>query len=116
MVNLGATFFTQPGVFVPDANVIGMLYQYNVLIVPNWTIRIDRQTGKSYVNIQRGDSVQVSGTLGSALGQRYRIDVYGDLACDPSGHGEARWYLGSIDSVATDPVFGQAAFSAVLPS
>ncbi len=34
MVNLGATFFTQPGVFVPDANVIGILYQFNVLIVP----------------------------------------------------------------------------------
>lgn len=66
--------------------------------------------------VSRGDSVQVSGTLGSALGQRFRVDVYGDLACDPSGHGEARWYLGSIDSVATDSVFGQAAFSAVLPS
>jgi HlyD family secretion protein len=30
----------------------------NVLIVPNWTIRIDRQTGKSYVDIQRGDKVE----------------------------------------------------------
>ena len=30
----------------------------NVLIVPNWTIRIDRQTGKAYVDVQRGDKVQ----------------------------------------------------------
>ncbi|CAG0936388.1 Leukotoxin export protein LtxD [Thermoflexales bacterium] len=30
----------------------------NVLIVPNWTIRIDRQTGKAYVYTQRGDKVE----------------------------------------------------------
>lgn len=30
----------------------------NVLIVPNWTIRIDRQTGKAYVYVQRGDKVE----------------------------------------------------------
>ncbi len=30
----------------------------NVLIIPNWTIRIDRQTGKSYVNIKRGDKIE----------------------------------------------------------
>jgi len=30
----------------------------NVLIVPNWTIRIDRQTGKSYVDIKRGDKIE----------------------------------------------------------
>jgi len=34
MVNVGETFFNQPGVFVPDANVIGILYQFNVLIIP----------------------------------------------------------------------------------
>ena len=34
MVNLGAAFFDQPDVFVPDANVIGVLYQLNVLIIP----------------------------------------------------------------------------------
>ncbi|MEZ5570471.1 MAG: exosortase H-associated membrane protein [Halioglobus sp.] len=34
MVNLGQTFLTQPGVFVPNANVIGILYQFCVLIVP----------------------------------------------------------------------------------
>ena len=34
MVNLGAQFFNQPGVFVPNADVIGILYQFSVLIVP----------------------------------------------------------------------------------
>lgn len=34
MVNLGGTFFEQPDVFVPNANIIGILYQFNVLIVP----------------------------------------------------------------------------------
>lgn len=34
MINLGGTFFDQLGVFVPNANVIGILYQFNVLIVP----------------------------------------------------------------------------------
>jgi HlyD family secretion protein len=30
----------------------------NVLVVPNWTIRIDRQTGKAYVYVKRGDKVE----------------------------------------------------------
>ena len=34
MVNLGAYFFDQSGVFVPDGNIIGLLYQFSVLIVP----------------------------------------------------------------------------------
>lgn len=34
MVNLGAAFFDQPGVFIPDGNLIGVLYQFNVLIIP----------------------------------------------------------------------------------
>ena len=34
MVNLGGTFFEQPGAIVPAANVIAILYQFNVLIVP----------------------------------------------------------------------------------
>jgi hypothetical protein len=34
MVNLGANFFGQSGVFVPNANLIGILYQLSVLIVP----------------------------------------------------------------------------------
>ena len=34
MVNLGAAFFDQPDVFVPGANLIGLLYQFNVLIIP----------------------------------------------------------------------------------
>ena len=34
MVNVGAPLFDQPEVFVPDANLIGLLYQLNVLIIP----------------------------------------------------------------------------------
>jgi hypothetical protein len=34
MVNLGPIFFDQPGIFVPNSNVIGILYQLNVLIIP----------------------------------------------------------------------------------
>jgi hypothetical protein len=34
MVGLGPLFLAQPGVFVPHANVIGILYQFSVLIVP----------------------------------------------------------------------------------
>nr|WP_240732730.1 exosortase H-associated membrane protein [Halioglobus maricola] len=34
MVNLGALFMEQPGIFIPNGNVIGLFYQLNVLIVP----------------------------------------------------------------------------------
>lgn len=34
MVGLGTTFFEQPGVYVPDPNLIGLCYQLSVLIVP----------------------------------------------------------------------------------
>jgi HlyD family secretion protein len=30
----------------------------NVLIIPNWTIRIDRGTGKAYVNVRRGGQIR----------------------------------------------------------
>lgn len=34
MVNLGTLFLEQPDVLVPNANVIGILYQFSVLIIP----------------------------------------------------------------------------------
>lgn len=34
MINLGALFFEQPDTFVPNGNVIALLYQLNVLIIP----------------------------------------------------------------------------------
>jgi len=34
MVSLGTRFLDQSGVYVPDANLIGILYQFSVLIVP----------------------------------------------------------------------------------
>lgn len=30
----------------------------NVLLVPNWAIRIDRATGKTYVNLKQGDTIR----------------------------------------------------------
>lgn len=34
MVNLGGLFFQQPDTFIPSGNVIALLYQLNVLLVP----------------------------------------------------------------------------------
>lgn len=34
MVGLGSAFLQQPGVWIPDANLIALFYQINVLIVP----------------------------------------------------------------------------------
>jgi hypothetical protein len=34
MIGIGKPFFEQPDVFVPDPNLIALLYQFNVLIVP----------------------------------------------------------------------------------
>jgi len=34
MTGLGTHFLDQPGVFVPNANLIGILYQFSVLMVP----------------------------------------------------------------------------------
>lgn len=34
MVNLGPLFFEQPGVFIPNGNLIALVYQLNVLIIP----------------------------------------------------------------------------------
>jgi len=34
MINLGADFLDQPGVFVPGPDIIAILYQLNTLIIP----------------------------------------------------------------------------------
>lgn len=34
MVNLGGLFMEQPGIFVPGANLTGLIYQFNVLVMP----------------------------------------------------------------------------------
>jgi len=57
--------------------------------------------------------VTISGTLNSIVTSNFRIDFYGNLECDASGHGEGRTYLNS-KSVSTDEP-GNASFSIDLP-
>lgn len=40
MINVGAPFFNQPGVFVPNAEVIAITYQFSVLIVPTLALAV----------------------------------------------------------------------------
>ena len=57
IIGLNPTDLPVRGGMSANADVITEVRE-NVLIVPNWTIRIDRQTGKSYVYVQRGDKVE----------------------------------------------------------
>ena len=57
IIGLDQTALPVRGGMSANADVITEVRD-NVLIVPNWTIRIDRQTGKSYVYVQRGDKVE----------------------------------------------------------
>jgi parallel beta-helix repeat protein len=59
-----------------------------------------------------GGATTVRGTLGSKANQTYSVDFYSDAACDPSGNGEGRTYLGSAD-VTTD-ANGDAAIAETL--
>lgn len=51
----------------------------------------------------------VSGTLDSTASRSFRVEAFSSPACDPSGHGEAAAYLGSVD-VTTDAA-GAASFT-----
>jgi HlyD family secretion protein len=57
IIGLDKTDLPVRGGMSANADVITDVRE-NVLIVPNWTIRIDRQTGKAYVYVQRGDKVE----------------------------------------------------------
>ncbi len=48
-----------------------------------------------------GGSTVVMGKLNSAASQPFFIDVYRNLAADPSGYGQGQYYLGTV-SVTTD--------------
>jgi parallel beta-helix repeat protein len=43
-----------------------------------------------------------SGTLGSRPGRAYRIEVFGNTACDPSAYGEGQTFLGAVTTGMTD--------------
>ncbi|MFN0279865.1 MAG: cohesin domain-containing protein [Pyrinomonadaceae bacterium] len=61
-------------------------------------------------------STTVGGTLNSTPGQSFSIDVYSNTACDPSGHGEGRTYLGTATNVITDGTTGNASFTVTVPA
>jgi hypothetical protein len=47
-------------------------------------------------------STMVSGTLNSAAGVAFDVDIYSNLTCDGSGNGEGRTYLGSVTTGNTN--------------
>lgn len=57
IISLDATTLPVRGGMSANADIITDVRE-NVLIVPNWTIRIDRQTGKAYVNLRRGETIE----------------------------------------------------------
>jgi hypothetical protein len=56
----------------------------------------------------------VTGTLNSLPGQGFRIEFFGNVACDPGNFGEGRTFLGSLN-VTTNGA-GNATFSGTLPA
>jgi hypothetical protein len=60
-----------------------------------------------------GAFILIAGTLHSNPSDTFRIEFFGNDACDPSGHGEGQRLLGSTD-VSTDGN-GNAPFAARLP-
>lgn len=60
-----------------------------------------------------GAQIKVAGTLNSLASQGFRLEFYSDVAPDPSGSGEGRFYLDAIN-VLTD-ASGNASFEVDLP-
>jgi hypothetical protein len=60
--------------------------------------------------IQGASPAQISGTLDSTSNQNFRLDFYRVDSCDANGHGEGRYYVGSLD--ATTDANGNAQFLA----
>ncbi|MDT5261167.1 MAG: hypothetical protein QOC61_171, partial [Acidobacteriota bacterium] len=61
-----------------------------------------------------GGTTTVSGTLDSASGAQYRVELFANAELDPSGHGEGQTFLASTD-VTTD-ASGHASFSVGVPA
>jgi len=60
-----------------------------------------------------GGGITINGTLDSAASTQFRLELFSNSACDPSGHGEGESLLGSID-VTTDGS-GNASFNVNFP-
>ncbi len=59
------------------------------------------------------DTVRLSGTLNSTSSQLFRIDVFVNNSCDPSGHGEGEEFL--LEFTATTDSSGNVNFSQDVP-
>lgn len=59
-----------------------------------------------------GGAVEVVGALDSSPGEAFTVELFADDVCDPSGHGEGREFLGSVD-VVTDGA-GHAEYTATV--
>ena len=57
-----------------------------------------------------GSTTTITGTLNSRATKTYQIEFFANDVCDPSGHGEAKYYLGDIQVVTN--ASGNASFSA----
>lgn len=61
-----------------------------------------------------GTSLQIAGSLNSAASRDFAVDFYTGAACDPSGNGQGRTYIGSV-AVTTD-ASGDAPIAVSLPA
>lgn len=61
-----------------------------------------------------GLTVHIAGTLNSTPNRSFALDIFASTACDPTGYGEGRAYLGAI-AVTTNGA-GNAVFDATLPA
>ena len=55
----------------------------------------------------------ISGTLESTPGTTFRVEIFANDACDPSGNGEGQQFVGARDDVTTD-AGGDAVFTVAL--
>jgi hypothetical protein len=61
-----------------------------------------------------GGSTTIGGTLDSTPSTAFRIELFSSPSCDPSGAGEGKFFLGSVDT--TTDVAGHAIYSSSVPA
>jgi titin len=62
--------------------------------------------------VSRGTSGTVRGKLDSVASSSFRIEVFGNAACDPSGNGEGQTFLGAADLTTNNGGNGEFALTA----
>ncbi|TWT46160.1 hypothetical protein RAS1_26080 [Phycisphaerae bacterium RAS1] len=60
-----------------------------------------------------GGSVHITGTLNSAAGEEFRVELYISAGCDPTGFGEGEMFIGA--AIVTTDGAGGASFDVALP-